>query len=173
MECVPLYVAYGKNAASLFTIATEEKVWIIDLIALKNHTELLFTELLEKVLANPSIEKIGLGIQGDFKELQAYFGYDEEDSPVIIAHRCLEMTTTFKSAYSSTKCSLEFIVNTVLERALCKDEQTSDWNHRPLRKAQIHYASLDAVVLLHITKMLSLPDSELSIHFEDIPIFTS
>ena len=33
---------------------------------------------------------------------------------------------------------------------MSKYEQISNWSHRPLRKSQIHYAAMDAFILLKI-----------------------
>jgi len=38
----------------------------------------------------------------------------------------------------------------LLERPMSKYEQMSNWNKRPLRKSQIHYAAFDAFILLKI-----------------------
>jgi len=38
---------------------------------------------------------------------------------------------------------------------LSKIEQLSDWNRRPLRKAQIHYAALDAFILIILYEKLT------------------
>ena len=42
----------------------------------------------------------------------------------------------------------------VLEKQICKYEQISNWERRPLRKSQKHYAALDAFVLLRILDKL-------------------
>lgn len=42
----------------------------------------------------------------------------------------------------------------VLNKSICKVEQMSNWERRPLRKSQAHYASLDAYILIGIIEKL-------------------
>lgn len=42
------------------------------------------------------------------------------------------------------------------QQSLCKYEQLSNWESRPLRKSQKHYAGLDASVLIDIANTLIL-----------------
>lgn len=46
------------------------------------------------------------------------------------------------------KSSLKHICNEVLKKDLSKSDQVSYWLRNPLRKSQLHYAALDAYVLL-------------------------
>ena len=62
----------------------------------------------------------------------------------------------FKAVYEQRKSSLSHMTEFIMKRDLCKFNQTSDWDMRPLRKAQLHYAILDSVILArlygHISK---------------------
>jgi hypothetical protein len=49
------------------------------------------------------------------------------------------------------------IVAGVLGRVLCKRQQMSPWQRRPLAPAQLHYAALDAHVLLQLATALAPP----------------
>lgn len=42
----------------------------------------------------------------------------------------------------------------LLGKAICKVEQISNWERRPLRLSQQHYAAMDAYVLINILKAL-------------------
>jgi hypothetical protein len=46
--------------------------------------------------------------------------------------------------------SLKQYTRTVIGKKFSKFEQCSAWNYRPLRRAQLHYAALDARILLDI-----------------------
>ena len=72
----------------------------------------------------------------------------------------ININTVFKAVFEQSKNSLDFIVShlfrtlpiltSLASKNLCKYNQTSNWEKRPLRKAQINYAALDAFILLKI-----------------------
>lgn len=45
--------------------------------------------------------------------------------------------------------------NSSLGKPLSKGEQCSNWGKKPLRKSQLHYAALDALICIMIFKQLS------------------
>jgi ribonuclease D len=61
----------------------------------------------------------------------------------------------FKGVYEEKKSSLQYMTEKILDKELCKFNQTSDWGMRPLRKAQLHYAILDSVCLVEVYKKIS------------------
>tara|TARA_B110000285_G_C14947444_1_gene525049 strand:- start:275 stop:493 length:219 start_codon:yes stop_codon:yes gene_type:complete len=45
---------------------------------------------------------------------------------------------------------LKNVCETLLNNKMCKAEQCSNWENRPLRQSQLHYAGLDAWILPQI-----------------------
>ena len=46
------------------------------------------------------------------------------------------------------------VVEVLLNKKLCKAEQVSNWERRPLRESQMHYAAADAHILIEIIELL-------------------
>jgi ribonuclease D len=63
----------------------------------------------------------------------------------------VDLENEYKKILNKKSLSLSQLTMEIFKSKLCKMEQVSNWNSRPLRKAQIHYAALDAhiLVLLH------------------------
>jgi ribonuclease D len=77
----------------------------------------------------------------------------------------IDITQIFKTLNPNEKfSSLSFLCLKFLNRRLSKYEQRSNWNRRPLRKAQIHYAALDAFACVLIYEKLHPEYQELQKH---------
>lgn len=50
--------------------------------------------------------------------------------------------------------SLSKVAEKIFDKPMCKVEQMSNWERRPLRKTQMHYGGLDAYILIDIIKYL-------------------
>ncbi len=61
------------------------------------------------------------------------------------------------------KKSLSIVIKELFGVALCKRQQMSNWEKRPLTKSQTHYAALDGWVLTEIAQKLKQRDGELKV----------
>ena len=71
----------------------------------------------------------------NFIDAQTYYGIVYKDSPMT---------------------GLTKVAKAVLEKGICKREQMSNWEKRPLRLSQQHYGALDAYVLTTLIEIMSI-----------------
>ena len=70
-------------------------------------------------------------------------------------NRILDTSKHFKKVFpKEAKSNLVYLTEYLLNLTLSKYEQCSGWRNRPLRKAQLHYASLDCIMPLVLGEKL-------------------
>lgn len=69
-----------------------------------------------------------------------------------------------ESRYSS----LAHICKQVLGKELCKTQTLTNWRRRPLRSNQIHYAGLDAYILIKIYEKLKEEYGQMFNYYADL-----
>lgn len=62
----------------------------------------------------------------------------------------------------AAQTGLAKVADKVFGTPICKREQMSNWEKRPLRKSQQHYAALDAYILVRIISKLAEKGAEVS-----------
>jgi hypothetical protein len=78
-------------------------------------------------------------------------GCTDEEIKALKSIKVVDVWKLFKSTYPKKKfSSLAFITETLLGKELCKDQTLTNWKRRPLRRNQLHYAAMDAVVVIKI-----------------------
>ena len=88
---------------------------------------------------------IGHSCIGDLKVIHSLVGTNRK------VKKIADIQNIFKEE-GKAKSGLKDIVKRVYGKAFSKYEQCSGWANRPLRRAQMHYAALDAFVLIKLYK---------------------
>jgi hypothetical protein len=128
------------SKCSIVQLACDTHVFIFDVLHLMQEFEELFINL----LGSNEIEKIGYGIHGDFKKLRESF-------PDVMCFENIRNVRDFSiEQENKIKGGLSGYAQHYLGLPLCKYQQKSDWEARPLSRQQLQYAALDAYVLLQI-----------------------
>jgi 3'-5' exonuclease len=134
------------NKTSILQIGLPSKVLIIDLIKLSDSQEL--DNKLFELLGNSKIMKIGIGFDGDIARLKSsYKNMGCFKEPV---YNYIDLIHVYKKEKNLNPGGLAGLSEIVLRVPMCKEEQKSNWELRPLRLSQIHYAALDVYICLAI-----------------------
>jgi hypothetical protein len=127
----------------------EKFILIIDLIKMKNDKEffeVFKTNFKEKIFIGYAFNKSD--IEQFFDELQEMF----KDTEIV------DLIEIYQNKYLEKAPSLKIMCEKILGKKMCKYEQCSYWENRPLKKSQLHYAALDAVICVTLYKILSKKD---------------
>ncbi|PMB49745.1 cell division protein FtsK [Fischerella thermalis CCMEE 5205] len=123
---------------------TNEDVYILDVL----NKDDLVTNFVNKIMANPQIEKVFHNASFDLK----YLG----------GNQAKNITCTLKLARKINRKVLQVsnLQLKTLAKELChfynvdKEEQASDWGQRPLTQKQLNYAAMDTVHLAAVHRCL-------------------
>ncbi|GLJ10134.1 hypothetical protein SUGI_0122780 [Cryptomeria japonica] len=142
-EWKPNYVrGQDPNQVSILQIATGKKVLIFDLIGLYEREPNVLDTCLKVVFHSPSILKLGYGFRQDLEQLF------ESYTDLECFHFC-DGILDLQKLYGP-KGGLSGLAKTLLGSELNKERRMSNWERRPLTHSQLHYAALDAAVLVAI-----------------------
>nr|XP_027107904.1 uncharacterized protein LOC113727767 isoform X1 [Coffea arabica]XP_027107905.1 uncharacterized protein LOC113727767 isoform X1 [Coffea arabica] len=131
------------NKVSIMQIASETKVYILDLIKLYDSDPDSLNQCLSRILHSSRILKLGYNFQCDIKQL----AYSYQD---LQCFEHYEMLLDIQNVFKEHRGGLSGLAEKVLGRGLNKTRRNSNWEKRPLSIYQLEYAALDAAVLLHI-----------------------
>ncbi|EDQ86031.1 uncharacterized protein MONBRDRAFT_38582 [Monosiga brevicollis MX1] len=152
---------YDDTRLGIMQLATKSAVYVIDACAEPGVFD--FCAFATRLLQLTPI--IGFGVMSDRDQLKSA-GVDGE----LVGQRVLDVMDTVaqlqqtipvpptypdKWQGSSPRISLADLVQGLVGVSLAKHEQLADWERRPLRPESLHYAALDAYVLLQVLDILS------------------
>jgi ribonuclease D len=66
----------------------------------------------------------------------------------------IDICPIFKKCYPGKRAGLAYISEVILGKQICKAYTLTNWDRRPLLRNQIHYAALDALIVLKIWEIL-------------------
>nr|XP_018912099.1 PREDICTED: exonuclease mut-7 homolog [Bemisia tabaci] len=173
-EWKPLFCS-GPSTIALLQIATSTHVYIFDTFSLQpvNDFKDLWNQLGAKLFANQNIIKLGFGLSTDLKAIKGLlplgdvklFGLGYLDLSTLWQRLAKEFSIQFPFKDDDAGSGLSKLVALTLGKSLCKGDQFSNWENRPLRQAQIEYAALDAYCLIEVYKVLEKVCDEQNIPF--------
>ncbi|XP_073076851.1 exonuclease mut-7 homolog isoform X6 [Manis javanica] len=167
VEWRPSFGVGGRPRPSLMQLAVEGHVFLLDLPVFLEPAgglvTLAFSQLVSRLLLDPSITKLGYGMTEDLRSLgtscpalahvekQLQGGLD-----LLQAHRQMWMADepVRGVARAGGPRGLSLLVQQVLGKPLDKTQQLSNWDRRPLSEEQLVYAAADAYCLLEVYQAL-------------------
>ena len=141
------FYARNREFCSIIQLANydEKNVMILDMLKLCKEKD--FVELFEKYFGNKifvgyafdssDFEHFSIGIQNTFKKVTM-----------------IDLRDLYQYKYLKKAKGLKYMCSEVLGIELCKYEQCSFWENRPLKQSQIHYAAIDALVCISLYKKI-------------------
>ncbi|KDO31628.1 hypothetical protein SPRG_03548 [Saprolegnia parasitica CBS 223.65] len=146
--------ASDDERVQVLQLAVPDAVYVLDTMALDaagQHNGLLLMEALCSMLfSSPSLLLVGFCFAGDVQKLRATYT-SVMDRVCPYTTNCLELRKLallrLPTESAAPTWGLATLASACLGLAMEKDQQCSDWSVRPLTRAQIEYAALDAVAV--------------------------
>jgi len=169
------------NPVSILQVAVRGRAMVVDLLGLcrcfqkaddtMNENERTINDILQPLLADASIHKLGFSLDNDVMRLRRSYphmpcfrqirGVVEIRELMLSKHAVLPDSVYARGRPSGTlpqqawRWGLSQTVEFVLGRRLDKSLQKSNWAHRPLSDAQVRYAAIDAHCLTQAFDVLT------------------
>uniref|UniRef100_A0AC34GE53 3'-5' exonuclease domain-containing protein n=1 Tax=Panagrolaimus sp. ES5 TaxID=591445 RepID=A0AC34GE53_9BILA len=166
--------AHNFKELSLFQLATKDWLCIIDIFLLSKYLSDSDWTIVFQHIFDPTIERIGFAFQADYNFIQIAFPHlctmlAEEDRRVLclstLSKVILEDSEAKNIIFSKldgnnplkmykSNISLADVSKAVLDIKLCKEQQSSNWNWRPLTEEQKIYGVTDSLIVILIKEKI-------------------
>lgn len=147
---------------AVFQLATRTDIFLCDMLFICRHPanglvgelttkERIFDRMISKLFNSRHVIKVGLGINQDLKRLAWSFPWIrglQSIVPVLEIESFARLT--FPNVSKRELQGISKLSMRLLQCAVNKDQQVSDWGTRPLSPFQRTYAAIDAFVLVKI-----------------------
>ena len=139
---------FGKTQTSIIQLSdyNGKNIFILDIIELNKEEN--FKDIFEKLFILKTF--ISFGFNSDLENLPENLRIFFEEKAKII-----DIINLYKIKYFEECPAFSKVCDRIIGKKLCKCEQCSNWERRPLREAQLHYAALDAILCCLIFKKLT------------------
>lgn len=146
---------FDDNKPAILQIALEDVIYIFDLFELNLVPE--FNELLERLFQS-EIVKLGVSFDGDSNNMKRH--YPQLSSFSKDMKNYIDICKAYGKIFKKSPGGLAGACELLLGKPLSKFEQMSNWENRPLRESQVHYAALDAYIQIVLWKKMQTETSK-------------
>lgn len=89
---------------------------------------------------------LGADLNGEITSILGFHGS--------VKCKTIDIVHSFRDCYPGKRIGLKDICFELIGKPLCKEYTLTDWDRRPLLKNQLHYAALDAFIVLRLWDIL-------------------
>ena len=169
---------YGKPKFSIMQLATSNKIVIFDMLRAK-FADYRLVNAFTSLFRDPNTKKIFFGAEDDLALMVELIAkLSERDSKIepLENKDCktvIDLEPELIDLYPELKSkALKSFAEETFGKPLCKRNQCSNWNRRPLRESQKHYAAFDALVLFKLYEEVKKKVQNVKVYenFDDLAV---